>query len=134
MNPSGPILLFDGVCNLCNALVRFIIKIDTGAKIMFAPLESPSGRYLLGKYDLPAGDIDSVVFIVGNKCFLRSSAVLHLLRSLGGGWKLFYGLIIIPKFIRDFFYNLIARTRYKIFGKTDTCSVSSLEVEKRFFQ
>ena len=133
MITSGTILLFDGVCNLCNGLVRFIIRRDPGAKIKFTPLQSPVGRSLLKKFDLSADDIDSVVYVAGEKYYLKSSAVLHVLKELGGGWRLFYGFIIIPKFIRDFFYNLIARSRYRIFGKTKTCMVPMPDIEERFF-
>jgi predicted DCC family thiol-disulfide oxidoreductase YuxK len=129
---ENPIVLFDGVCNLCNGLVKFIIKGDRRAKIRFTPLQSAAGKLFLLKYGLPSTDINSVVFIKGDKYFLRSSAILHLLRELGGAWKLFYGLLIIPPIIRDFFYDIIARTRYRIFGRTDSCMVPSEEEKNRF--
>lgn len=132
MNTSGNILLFDGVCNLCNGLVRFIIKRDPNAKIKFAPLQATEGQSLLKKFDLTTDNIDSVVYIAGDKHFLRSSAVLHLLKELGGGWKLFYVCIAVPHFIRDFFYNLIAKSRYKIFGKTEICMVPASDIAARF--
>lgn len=132
MITAGPILLFDGVCNLCNGLVRFIIKRDPNAKIKFAPLQSSVGKSLLKKFDLTTDNIDSVVYIAGDKHFLRSSAVLHILREIGGVWRVFYGFIIIPKFIRDFFYNLIAGSRYRIFGRTETCMVPAPGIEGRF--
>ena len=132
MTTSGPILLFDGVCNLCNGLVKFIIRRDRGAKIRFAPLQSPAGQSLLKISGLAANEIDSVVYMSGDKRFLKSSAVLHLLKELGGGWRLFYVFIIIPKFIRDFFYNIIARMRYKVFGKTESCMVPTPDIKERF--
>jgi predicted DCC family thiol-disulfide oxidoreductase YuxK len=109
MTEHGPILLFDGVCKLCNRLVIFIIKRDRNAKIRFAPLQSPSGIAILKKTGLSVYEINSIVFIEGESFFLMSSAVLHIFKTLGGGWRLFYGFIIIPKFIRDYFYNIIAR-------------------------
>jgi predicted DCC family thiol-disulfide oxidoreductase YuxK len=132
MNLNGPILLFDGVCNLCNALVNFIIRRDYDAKIKFAALQTPAGQSLLRKFDLATVGMDTVVYVVGDKYYLRSAAVLHVLKELGGGWRLFYSFIIVPEFIRDSLYNLIARSRYKIFGKSDTCRVPTPETEKRF--
>ena len=132
MNTPGPILLFDGVCNLCNGLVNLIIIKDHDARIKFAPLQSHAGQSLLKQFDLNADDIDSVVCIAGNRHFLRSSAVLHVFKELGSGWRLLYGFIIIPGFIRDFFYNMIAGSRYKIFGKTDYCMVPTPGIKERF--
>ena len=132
MIQTGPILLFDGVCNLCNSLVRFIVKRDHDAKIRFAPLQSPAGQLFLKKFDADLDDIDTVVYITGNKYFIKSTAILQLLKDFGGGWQLFYGFIIIPKFIRDFFYDLIARTRYRTFGKTDKCMVPAEDIKERF--
>jgi predicted DCC family thiol-disulfide oxidoreductase YuxK len=132
MNTPGPILLFDGVCNLCNGLVTFIIRKDHGAKIKFAHLQSHSGQMLLKQFSLVSDDIDSVVYIVENKYFLRSSAVLQVFKDLGRGWNMLYSFIIIPEFIRDFFYNLIARNRYKIFGKKDSCRIPEPGKIERF--
>ena len=133
MNQPFPILFFDGFCNLCNGLVWFIIRKEIGAKIKFVPLQSQTGQSLLKKFDLEPFDIDSVVYFTGDKIYLKSSAVLHILKEIGGGWSLFYGFIVIPKFIRDFFYNMIAWNRYKIFGKRNTCMVPSPDINKRFF-
>jgi len=132
MTETHPILLFDGVCNLCNGLVKFIIKRDQRSRIRFAPLQSDAGKSLLPKFGLFPDEIKSVVYISGEQVFLRSSAVLRLLKDLGGGWKLFYGFIIIPPIIRDFFYNVIARTRYRIFGKSESCMVPTREIRGRF--
>lgn len=132
MAENGSILLFDGVCKLCNRLVIFIINRDRHAKIRFAPLQSPSGIVILKKTGLSVYEINSIVFIEGESFFLKSSAVLHIFKTLGGGWRLFYGFIIIPKFIRDYFYNIIARHRYRIFGKRETCMVPVSDIEQRF--
>jgi len=133
MNVPDKILLFDGVCNLCNGLVRFIIKHDRNSKIRFTPLQSSKGKMLLTQLKLDINDIDSVVYISGQKYFVKSSAVLHVLKELGGGWRMLYSLIIIPVFIRDFFYNLIAAYRYRIFGKRDTCMIPTPEIIEKFF-
>ncbi len=116
------IILIDGFCNLCNGLARFIIKRDKKAKFRFVSLQSPGGRLLLKKFGLPADDFDSVVYIRNDRYFLKSSAILYILKESGGFRKLLFIFIIIPEFIRDFVYNIIAKTRYKIFGRRDSCS------------
>lgn len=133
-NNEGHILLFDGVCNLCNSIVQFTIKRDPKEKFKFASLQSESGQALLKKFGLPTNDFDSFVFINGDKYFLKSSAGLHVLKELGGLWKLFYVFIIFPRPLRDFIYNIIAKTRYKIFGKRHTCMVPTPRLKQRFLQ
>ena len=120
MNDSNQrILLFDGVCNLCNRIVQFTIKRDPKGRFKFASLQSESGKALLKKFGLPADDFDSFVFINGNNYFLKSTAGLQVLKELGGVWKLFYVFIIVPRAWRDFIYDHIAKRRYRIFGKRD---------------
>jgi predicted DCC family thiol-disulfide oxidoreductase YuxK len=128
------ILLFDGVCNLCVSVVNFTIKRDSEEKFKFAALQSESGQALLKKYNLPTNDFDSFVFIKGEKYFLKSSAALNVLKELGGVWKLFYLFIIIPAPLRDFIYHIVARRRYSIFGKRDSCIVPTPEVKRRFLK
>jgi predicted DCC family thiol-disulfide oxidoreductase YuxK len=132
MIAPSPILLFDGVCNLCNRLVIFIIRRDKKNRIRFAPLQSPVGKSFLEKHNITGEDINSIVYIEGDNYLLKSSAILHLLKILGGGWNLIYGLIIIPKFFRDFLYDIIARNRYWFFGKSDSCMISSPGFVDRF--
>jgi len=132
MITSGSILLFDGVCNLCNSLVRFIIRRDHRAGIKFAPLQSMAGCSLLSQLRIFSTDSDSVVYITGDKHFLQSSAILHLLKDMGGFWKLFYCFIIVPPVIRDSIYNFIAKNRYRRFGRTDICMVPSSDIIERF--
>jgi predicted DCC family thiol-disulfide oxidoreductase YuxK len=111
---SAHIILFDGVCNLCSRLVKFIIKRDKKAKFQFISLQSESGQSLLNNFGLPANYFDSAVYIRGDKYFLRSSAILYILKELGGYWKLLFIFIIVPGFFRDIIYNIIARRRYKV--------------------
>ncbi len=132
MDHLSPILLFDGVCNLCNNLVMFVIRKDKKARIRFVSLQSEAGKSLLSAAGLNPDTADTVVYLSGDKTFLRSSAILNLLNDLGGGWRLFYSLIIIPSFIRDFIYNLVARSRYRIFGKRESCMVPPKDIENRF--
>ena len=126
------ILLFDGVCNLCNSIVQFTIRRDPEGKFKFASLQSESGQELLKKFGLPTDDFDSFVFIKGDKYFLKSSAGLHVLKELGGVWKLFYVFIIIPQPLRDIIYSMIAKTRYRVFGRRETCMVPTEEIRGRF--
>jgi predicted DCC family thiol-disulfide oxidoreductase YuxK len=132
MSDESHILLFDGVCNLCNKLVMFIIIIDKRAKIRFASLQSESGKSLLKACNMSENEIDSVVYISDHELFIKSNAILHLLKDIGNGWNLFFGLIIIPSFIRDFFYDLVARSRYRIFGKKSVCMKPSPDSVNRF--
>lgn len=128
------LVLFDGVCNLCSASVKFIIRRDKRDKFYFASLQSAFGKAQLEKFALHTDEFFSVVFIKNGKVFLRSSAALEIARDLSGLWPLFYGLKIIPAFIRDFFYNLISRNRYKFFGKQDTCMLPSPEMKAKFIE
>lgn len=132
-NNETHILLFDGVCNLCNRMVRFTIKRDPKGKFKFAPLQSESGQALLKKQGLPVDNFDSFVFIKGDKYYFKSSAGLQVLKELGGVWKLlFYVFIVFPKPWRDFVYGIIAKTRYRIFGKRDTCMIPTPGIAQRF--
>jgi predicted DCC family thiol-disulfide oxidoreductase YuxK len=111
------ILLFDGECDFCNSLVKFIDRKDTSKKITFISIHSGEGKPLLNMLNLSVESINSAVYFSGNQHFMKSTAVLHVFKDLGGGWSLLYGFIIIPKFIRDSVYRLIARSRYKLSGK-----------------
>ena len=133
MNNNEKILLFDGICNLCNNLVFFIIKRDPKSQFKFAALQSETGKLLLKKYILESNNLNTVVYIKGEKYFLKSTAILNIIKDLGGYWKLFYAFIIIPKFIRDFIYDLIAKSRYRIFGKKESCMIPSPDINKRFY-
>ncbi len=110
-NQHRHILLFDGLCNLCNGIVQFTIKRDPKAKFKFASLQSESGQSLLKQFGLPSDDFNSFVYIKGDRYFLKSSAGLHVLKELGGFWKAFYIFILIPRQLRDFIYNIIAKQR-----------------------
>lgn len=126
------ILLFDGVCNLCNRVIQFTIRRDPERKFKFASLQSDTGQQILKKLGLSIDDFESFVLIKGDKYFLRSSAALMVLRELGGFWRLFYFFIIVPRPVRDFLYNLVAKSRYRIFGRRATCMVPTPELEDRF--
>ena len=127
-----PVVLFDGVCNLCNASVQFVIRHDKKKLFRFAALQSTTGQALLEQNNLPGTTFNSFVLIENNKVYTRSSAALRLSRRLNGILPLLYGFMIVPKFIRDGVYNLIARNRYKWFGKTETCLIPSPDLQARF--
>ena len=131
-NHMRAIVLFDGVCNLCNNTVKFIIKRDKKKKFLFGSLQSPAGQALLKQFHLPLENFHSFVYIKGNKYYLRSSAALHIAKDMGGFWKLFYVFIILPAVVRDFFYNRIANNRYRLFGKQNECMIPTPELKKRF--
>src|SRR5665647_430750 len=99
------IVLFDGVCNLCNSTVQFIIRNDAKAKFRFASVQNESGQLLLKQLDLPLDHFDTLVYIIDSKFYLKSTAVFMILRELGGGWRLLYSFIIFPRFLRCLLYT-----------------------------
>ena len=122
MTSSEPsIVLFDGICNLCNGAVNFIINHDRRRRFRFASLQSPAGQRLLARHKLPPIYLQSLVLIENGKVFTKSTAALKIARSLDGVWPLCYVFIGLPSVIRDFFYDIVARSRYRLFGKSDVC-------------
>lgn len=126
------LILFDGVCNFCNYWVTFAIKRDRKNKLKFTPLQGETAKQLLPQFHIDPSSLSSVIFIDNGKVYTQSSAAIQICKHLDGGWKLFYGLIIIPKFFRDFLYNIIARNRYKWFGKKESCLIPTAELKERF--
>jgi len=131
-NSSQNSILFDGVCNLCSNSVKFIIKRDKEALFKFAPLQSDIGIQLLRKYDVTTHGIDTFIYIRNEKALTRSTAALFVLKDLGGIWSCLFLFIVFPKFIRDFFYGLIAKSRYRIWGRTESCMIPDEAIIKRF--
>jgi predicted DCC family thiol-disulfide oxidoreductase YuxK len=126
-------LLFDGVCNLCNGWVDFVIRRDPRGNIRFAALQSPAGRKALQEIDMSADYLDSIILLdTDGRILTASSAVLTALRKMKWPWPLLFALVIVPKPIRDFIYQRVARSRYRWFGKRDTCRVPAPEEEERF--
>ena len=126
------ILLFDGVCNLCNGAVQFIIKRDKKAKFKFAALQSDAGQALLKEFNLPTDAFESFVLIHQNKAYQQSDAALRVAKLLGGFWELFYVFIVFLRIIRDGLYWMVANSRYKLFGRTDSCMIPTPELKARF--
>lgn len=127
---DSPVILFDGVCNLCNSSVQWIIRRDSRARFRFASLQSDYARNLplLQGMLLP----DSLVLIVGEKVYVKSAAALRIAGLLGFPWLLLKSGLIIPRFIRDAVYDFIARNRYRWFGKQEFCMMPSPELKSRF--
>ncbi|WP_303721817.1 thiol-disulfide oxidoreductase DCC family protein [Malonomonas rubra] len=128
-----PVLLFDGVCNLCSAAVQFIIKRDAGA-FRFAAMQSPAGERLLAEHRLTDVSGETMVLIVGRNIYLRSDAALQVARRLNGAWALLYGFILLPRSWRESGYRLLANNRYRWFGRRQSCRLPSEEDRHRFLE
>jgi len=126
------IILFDGICNLCNSSVQFVLKHDIKKKFLFASLQSDAAIKHLLQFNYKNKDFDSIVLIEGNKIYNKSSAALRIAKELGLFWNVFYVFIILPKFIRDGIYDYIAGNRYKWFGKKNSCLFFVEEYKNRF--
>ena len=126
------IILFDGVCNLCNTSVNFVIRKDKKDCFRFAALQSDIGKEYTTKYNINSTETDSILLVDKDKVYLKSTAALHIVKSLSGGYPLFYGFIIIPVFIRNWVYDYVATNRYKWFGKKESCMIPTPELKAKF--
>lgn len=126
------IILFDGVCNLCNGAVQFVIRRDNKNQFLFASLQSEEGKQILKEHNFPMNRMDSFFLVEGGKVYDRSTAALKVVKKLSGLWGLLYGFIILPKFIRDGVYNWIAKNRYQWFGRKDKCMIPTPELKAKF--
>lgn len=126
------IILFDGVCNLCNGAVQFVIKRDNKNQFLFASLQSEEGKQILKEHNFPMNRMDSFFLVENGKVYNRSTAALKVVKKLSGLWGLLYGFIIVPKFIRDGVYNWIAKNRYQWFGRKDECMIPTPELKAKF--
>lgn len=131
---NNPLLLYDGVCGFCNKSVQMILAKDKRGTMRFAPLQSKLGKEIVERHHLE--NIDSVVFVDRasgkEKIAVRSSAALKISDYLGGWWRLFVVFKIVPRPLRDFFYDLFAKYRYRLFGKHESCLLPAPEVRARF--
>jgi predicted DCC family thiol-disulfide oxidoreductase YuxK len=126
------LVLFDGVCNLCNALVQFVIRHDPKAKFHFAAIQSDIGRKIFEKHGMDPSDLQTFVFVSGGKIWLRSGAAIAVVSRFGAAWRVFAIFWLVPRFVRDAVYSVLARNRYRWFGKKDACMIPTPEIEKRF--
>ena len=129
---AGALVLFDGVCNLCNAFVTFIIDRDRAEHFRFASLQSTFGEEQIRRHRLSGPVLGSLVLIEGGRCFTRSTAALRIARRLRRPWNLLHSLILVPAPIRNTVYDWIARNRYRWFGKSDTCRLPTPDLARRF--
>jgi len=129
---AKPLLLFDGVCNLCNGFVRFVVKFDAEGSVLFAPLQSDVGQELLEREGMPTEDFDSFVLVEDGEYYTKSTAVLRVTRLLDGPLPLTYPAIYLPRGLRDRIYDLVANNRYRLFGKKESCPVPEPELRERF--
>ncbi len=127
----NPVILFDGVCNFCNGAVNFIIRHDGEKKFKFAPLQSEIGQQMQAKYGI-GEDVDSIILIENDRAYTHSTAGLRVAKGLGGVWSLGCVFMIVPAFVRDFFYRLFAKYRYRLFGRQDACMLPTPDVRERF--
>ena len=132
MVKSSSIVLFDGVCHLCDGAVRFILKREKSKDLYFAPLQSETGKDLLLKNGYPESYLEGLVLIENNRPYDRSSACLRIAGKLKFPWNLLFLCLVIPKPIRDVLYSIIARYRYRFFGKKEVCSIPGTEDRQRF--
>lgn len=126
------VILFDGVCNFCNATINFVIDHDRANRFVFAPLQSETGRQLLQTNGLDNAKLDSVVLLKNGVVYHKSDAALQIARQLDGPWPLLYVFRILPRFLRNFVYDIVARNRYRWFGRRDSCRMPSPELRQRF--
>ncbi|MFC7684545.1 thiol-disulfide oxidoreductase DCC family protein [Ureibacillus sp. GCM10028918] len=124
------IILFDGECHFCDASVQFIIKRDRNKYFKFASIQSNIGQKLLKEFQIPK-TIDSLVFIEGKKCYVKSTAALKVARRLDGVWSLLYPFLFTPPFLRDAIYDIVAKNRHKL-GKQTECRIPTKEELERF--
>jgi predicted DCC family thiol-disulfide oxidoreductase YuxK len=132
MNRTKRIILFDGLCNLCDFSVQFIIKNDLSAKFAFTSCQSKEGKKLQILHGVDTIGDGTVIYIRGDDVFTKSDAALEITRDLDAPWKHFYLLRFVPGPIRDFFYTVIARNRYRLLGKKSTCFIPNENLEERF--
>lgn len=129
-----PVIFFDGVCNFCNYWVSFIIRHDKKKIFLFAALQSAEGQKLLKERNLPADMPETFLLLDNGKLYMKSTAALRLYNKLPWYWKWTQLFWIVPKFFRDWVYGIIARNRYRWFGKRETCMVPTPELRERFLE
>jgi predicted DCC family thiol-disulfide oxidoreductase YuxK len=128
------IVLFDGVCNLCNGTIQFIIKRDKKKRFRFASLQSDVGQEQLKKNGLSTTSLYSIILIEGDNVYDQSDAALRIAKHLSGIWPVLYSFIVFPKGLRDAVYGFIARNRYRFFGRQDQCMLPTPDIKARFIQ
>ncbi|MGI9531770.1 thiol-disulfide oxidoreductase DCC family protein [Lutimonas sp.] len=126
------LILFDGICNLCNGSVQFILKRDKKEKFLFASLQSDAAKNVLLQYNVKKIMMDSIIIVEDGEVFYKSTAILKICRNLNWPWPLFYPAIYLPLIIRDSLYDFVANNRYKWFGVQDHCTIMMPAYKNRF--
>jgi len=126
------LILFDGVCNFCNAAINFVIDHDPEKHFKFAALQSEIGQNILRKFNKNTEDFDSVILLKDSQFYQKSAAALEITKHLSGGWKNLSFFSILPTFFLDFFYDIIAKNRFKVFGKSESCRLPTPDLQERF--
>ncbi len=129
---KNPVVLFDGVCNLCSTSVQFIIKPDPKRQFRYASLQSDFGQKVLQQFGLPADELNSFILLEAGKIYTKSTGALRVTKKLNSLWPMLYGFIIVPPFIRNAVYSWVANNRYKWFGKKEACWLPTPELRKLF--
>ena len=126
------IILFDGVCNLCNSTVKRVIRNDKKDIYRFAALQSDVGMVMVTEHGIDTAKTDSILLLEGGRIYTKSTAALRIAKDLQGAYPLLYGFIIVPPIIRNWVYDFIARNRYNWYGKLDSCMIPTPELKKKF--
>ncbi|MEZ4779374.1 MAG: thiol-disulfide oxidoreductase DCC family protein [Flavobacteriaceae bacterium] len=126
------IILFDGVCNLCNSSVNFVIRHDSKNHFKFTALQSDIGQKLISKYGIDTSKTDSIILIDNEKAYVKSTAALRIAKYLNRGYPMLFGCIIFPTFLRNWVYDYIAKNRYQWYGKKDSCMIPTPELKSKF--
>jgi len=132
IEPENPIIFFDGVCNLCNGAVRFIIKRDKNQYFRFASLQSDTAKSVLPKFGINPDSLESIIVYENDVVYRQSNAILRIAKNLSGPWSLLTLGWLVPKPLRDWIYNFVAKNRYQWFGRKDECMVPTPELSSRF--
>lgn len=128
------VILFDGVCKLCNFWSQFIIKVDKKQYFKLCSVQSPEGQSILKHFNRPTQHFDTMLYVEAERCFDKSDAFLNIVNKLGFPWRIFYIFKILPKGLRNWLYDRVALNRYTLFGKYDTCMLPTKDNENRFLQ
>jgi predicted DCC family thiol-disulfide oxidoreductase YuxK len=131
-NPDRPVVIFDGVCNFCNATVNFVVANDPREEFLFAANQSPAGQEILTRFGMPTEEVSTLYLLEGDKVTCKSTAALRIARRLRFPWNLAAVFLLVPRFIRDAAYDHFARNRYRWFGRAESCRIPT-EAERRRF-
>ena len=128
------LVLFDGVCNFCNGSVNFIIDRDRAGRFRFASLQSGAGQAVLARAGLRTDELSTLLLVEQGVVYTRSEAALRIVRRLRAPWPVFFGLVVVPRPLRDAVYDWVASNRYRWFGRTESCRIPTPEVRDRFLE